>query len=369
METDNQGAGAGLECPQNPILQQDLEAVAAGLASLEAFAGKTIYITGAAGVIGGMATRALLYANRVHGLGVKVLAGVRSEERARQAFGPLLARPDFVPVAGDVTAPLEILGEVDYILHAAATTKSVEMVDHPVETVGGIVDGTRNVLELARRKSARVVYLSSMEVYGSPEAAGNLKEEAPVCLTPLAVRSGYPLGKALAENLCVAYSTEYGTEVVIARLGQCFGAGVPPEGNRVYGQFARSVLCGEDIVLHTQGEAVRSYCYLAEAVEALFLLLAKGEAGQAYNVANEGIECSVRQMAETAAGLYPEKNIRVRVDADGNTGQYNTASRLLLDCEKLRALGWQAKTGMDGMLRRMVESMRFNAKSANCGEP
>jgi dTDP-glucose 4,6-dehydratase len=74
--------------------------------------------------------------------------------------------------------------------------------------------------------------------------------------------------------------------VVITRLCQTFGAGVAYDDNRVFAQFARSVIEKKDIVLRTKGETYRNYCYTRDAVVALFLLLCKGRAGEVYNIAN-----------------------------------------------------------------------------------
>lgn len=111
------------------------------------------------------------------------------------------------------------------------------------------------------------------------------------------VRLSYPEGRRMSELLCNSYAEQYVLRVVTARLAQAFGAGVLPSENRVFTQFARSTMQGEDIVLHTTDQSEGNYVYAMDAVKAILLLLQKGEAKQAYNVANEDYQGNGRNGA------------------------------------------------------------------------
>lgn len=106
---------------------------------------------------------------------------------------------------------------------------------------------------LARKKHVEAfVYVSSMEVYGVFSNLGrDVTEEDMGFIDPLSVRSNYPESKRLCENMCVAYYQEYAVPVRIARLAQTFGAGILPGENRVFAQFVRSVMNGNDCIAHT----------------------------------------------------------------------------------------------------------------------
>ena len=189
-------------------------------------------------------------------------------------------------IVQDITKTLKTRDKVDFIIHTANTTSSKEYVEKPVETINSIVDGTRNILEFAKNKNVRgVVYLSSMEVYGENDFDREepLKEDDYGYINLLKTRNSYPEGKRLVENMCHGYSEEYNVPVKIARLCQTIGAGVDLEDKRVFAQFARNVVKGEDIVLCTEGEATRSYCYITDAVSAIFALLEKGHNVVAYD--------------------------------------------------------------------------------------
>ena len=156
---------------------------------------------------------------------------------------------------------------VDYIIHGASATSSKYFVSNPVETIYTALDGTSNILKFATEKKINgMVYLSSLEVYGTPEKDADLITENDYgYIEPLSVRSSYSEGKRMVECLCASYAHEYSVPVKIARLSQTFGPGVAYEDGRVFAEFARCALEQRDIVLHTQGHTVRSYCYTKDA--------------------------------------------------------------------------------------------------------
>ena len=165
--------------------------------------------------------------------------------------------------------------------------------------------------------------------------------------------------KRMAENLCVAYASEYGVPVKIARLAQTFGEGVRQEDNRVYAQFARAILEGRDIVLRTDGSASRCYCAVSDVVEAVRVLLAKGTDATPYTVANEATFCSVREMAERLIAAHPESGSRLAFDISEDAARsYPPPTRLRLDSSRLRALGWEPNVGLMEMFDRMMKGMR-----------
>jgi nucleoside-diphosphate-sugar epimerase len=164
------------------------------------------------------------------------------------------------------------------------------------------------------------------------------------------------MGKRMAENLCFNYFYQYGLPVKIARLAQTFGAGVPETDNRVFAQFARSAISKENIILHTDGSSVGNYCYSADAILGLIFILLKGANGEAYNVVNEELTMTIKQMAEFVAATVAEGSISVRYEIpESNIYGYAAATKNRLSSKKLCSLGWKPRYGMEEIYRRMID--------------
>jgi len=311
-------------------------------------------ITGGAGYVGSALIRHL-----AAGGGVSITGLVRD---LRKAQGIL---PSSVQVMqADLTdgaAVSQISGRWDHLIHCAGATRSRELTERPVEAVKSIVNTTQNIMELAKRSQPRsVVYLSSMEVYGSllceENARATEEDAAKGAVDLLCTRSCYPLGKRMAENICIGYYREYGVPVKIARLAQIFGKGVLPEETRVFAQFARAVRAGKDIVLHTPGRSLGNYCEIGDAVRGILTILKQGKNGEAYNVVNEQNTMTIREMAEMVCGKIAGGSIQVAYDIPReNIHGYAADTGLRLSGEKLMALGWRPQKNLEEMYRDMLE--------------
>ncbi len=347
----------------NQILEEDLTEAAKKLYD-PAFNGKTFFVTGATGLIGSQFCKALMKCNDLYDADITVVAYIRNRTKAATVFqGYDNEKLGFVK--GDLSSVPVYNGKVDYIVHGASVTSSKDFVNKPVETILTAIEGTNQILRFAyEKKVEKMVYLSSLEVYGTPDGTKEtIKENDYGFIEPLSVRSSYSEGKRMVENLCASCASEYGVPVCIARLSQTFGAGVDYNDGRVFAEFARCAIEGKDIVLHTDGSTVRTYCYTADALTAIGTLLLKGEVGAAYNVTNMNTSCSIKEMAELVAGLYPEQGISVRIEIpeDISSFGYNPQMIIRLDTEKLEALGWQPTVSMDEMFKRTIESMKGSA--------
>lgn len=348
----------------NTVFRKDLDDICEKSSiPFSEFDGRNILITGATGLIGFHIASAFLHYGQHSGNGPKVTAVVRNPEKAKAMFAGFEGT-NLKFIVSDIKESFTAEGEVDYIIHAASLTESRAFVNEPVETIHTAVWGTANLLELAKRKKVKsFVYLSSMEVYGTPDTDDKITENHGTDLNTMVVRTSYPESKRLCESMCRAYAGEYHIPVKVVRLTQTFGPGVTYDDSRVFAQFARCVIENKDIVLHTKGETKRSYLYTADAVTAILTVLLKGNNGTAYNAAKEETYCSIYEMARLVACKCAEGKIKVVIRQE-DTEQFGYAPvlKMNLDTQKLRNLGWSPKVDLEDMFSRLCESMRGNRK-------
>lgn len=346
---------------EGTVQQADMDCVVRELTIWEEYKGKTVFITGATGLIGAYLTRTFLYCNDKKNLNIHVVAAVRNREKAEKMYGVLLDRNDLELYVGDITKDIGYTNKVDYIFHTASVTASKLMVEQPVETLEIAYQGTKNVLEFARSQIiCSMVYISSMEVYGIPDESLEYVEEENLGYIDIAkARSSYSEGKRVCECLCNAYVSEFGLPVKTARLAQTFGAGILESDNRIYAQFARSVLRREDIVLHSDGTSEGNYCYISEVIEAILILAVRGKNGEAYNIVNEDNHMQIREMAELVVNKVAKGTIQVIYDIPENAQLYGYAPkvRMKLSGAKMRSLGWEPKVGLQESYERMIADL------------
>lgn len=318
-----------------------------------------VLVSGATGLIGKYLVRFL--AQYCH---CTVLVVVRDREKAHRLWADLEEQIEYID--SDIVELEASDRNVDYMIHGASVTSSRSFTTEPVETMYTSVEGSRRMLEFARKNPVKgFVFLSTMEVYGAPSTDDKIQELHGTDLNPMSVRSSYPESKRLCESMCAAYFSEYQVPIRVLRLTQTFGPGVAYDDSRVFAEFARCVLEQKDIVLHTKGETKRSYLYLADACTAILTVLTKGVSGEAYNGANEATYCSIKEMAELVSSQCTRQNIQVRVEANEAELErfgYAPVLKMNLDTAKLQALGWQPETGLADMYGRMIQSMADERK-------
>ncbi len=343
------------------VLDKDLHEIAENPMLMDFPDNSTILITGASGLIGSQIVKALALHNRIKEKNIKLIALLRNMEKAHKVFGSLIDNSEIQIYLRDITQNISIEEPVDYVVHCASATSSRYFVEKPVETIRTALAGTKNILEFARTKNVKkAVYLSSLEVYGTPDPAKHYVSETDYgYIDPIQVRSSYSEGKRMAECMCVSYASEYQVPVTIARLSQTFGAGVAYDDGRVFAEFARCVIEKKNIMLHTAGRTVRSYCYTKDAVNAILCLLLRGEPGEAYNVTNMDTAVSIREMAGLVSTLSPDSSTAVELDIPENIEAfgYNPEMVIRLDSRKLMKLGWQPTVGLREMYERLIQSM------------
>jgi len=324
--------------------------------------GSTVIISGASGFLPAYLVETLAELNR-RGAAIRIVGLVRTPEKARARLGHLAAN-GLELLTQDVAQPLhKDLPRGDYIIHAASQASPRFYGADPVGTLEANTTGTQQLLRHAHLSSSRAfLFFSSGEVYGVPaDDSRRLSETDFGYLDPATVRACYGESKRLGETMCLAWQHQYGVAARIVRPFHTYGPGMALDDGRVFADFVSDVLAGRDIVLKSDGLALRPFCYLADATAGFFTALLKGEPGQAYNVGNPDAEISIRDLATLLAGLFPDLGLKVSHHAApaSPVGYLKSqVARSVPDTSRIGRLGWQANTSLADGFRRTIEAMR-----------
>lgn len=315
----------------------------------------SVLITGASGLIGSNLVKVLAHVEKKRNLGIKVVAFVHNRQKADLVFKDMRGSTCLEIVEGDIQNGITYARDIDYLIHCASPTSSSFFQKKPVEVIRTAIDGTFSALEFACvHKAKGFVYLSTMEVYGTPLDDGKIKEDHASNIDLLSPRSSYPESKRMCENLCASYYSEYGLKTDIIRLTQTFGPGVAYDDQRVFAQFARSAVQNEDIVLATAGRTKRCYLYTADAVSAILIVMLRSKGGEAYNAAREDSYCSIREMADLVLRIADNGKHVIIKDESKDKSFYAPELRMNLDVSRLRSLGWYPGYDLEEAYKRLI---------------
>lgn len=343
----------------HPLYEADIEKILEANLPWNKLKQKHVLIAGATGMVGTVLVDALMRCNAKYGTGMQVTVLSRSEEKAKARLDDWWEHEAFRYIQGDVCASLSTGERYDYLIQAASNTHPLAYSGDPVGTMTANLFGTYQLLRYAAEtKAERFLFVSSVEIYGQNRGDAVRFEEGYCgyidCNT---LRAGYPESKRAAEALCQAFAAQYGLPVLIARLARVYGPTMRWDDSKASSQFIRKAVCDEDIVLKSAGQQIYSYCYAADAVEALLTILTKGTPGEAYNVADMSGDCTLREMASYLAEFAGRRVVYATPSVQEAAG-YSKADKALLDGRKLEKLGWRARVDIRAGLARTLRVLR-----------
>ncbi|MGN0345701.1 MAG: NAD-dependent epimerase/dehydratase family protein [Lachnospiraceae bacterium] len=339
------------------VEQRDIDIILNNPIDWEKFRNKTILVTGATGRLGMYFVEAINKADIDWNLNLTIIAMARNEKKLKEVFGQTLELPNIRTMVQDITEPICYDGPLHYIFHTAGAASPMDFTQAPVDTLWGHVQGTRNILELAREKGVeRIFYVSTVEIYGEWKSEEGIKETDFGPLHCDIARACYPEAKRLCETMLASYEAQYGIDYVGVRLCHTFGPGISLSDGRAFAEFIRNVLEGNDIVLQTDGSAERTYTYVADAIGAMLLAFTKGKE-KYYNIANLDNLISIRDLAELIASLDPKKKVKVQYAKDTEKKLKYLPFKLgIMNVDRIMALGWRPQVGLEDAFRYTIES-------------
>ena len=328
--------------------------------------GKILLITGGTGMIGKWMIDLLL-----RQVDCKVILLGRSEEKAKSRFDAghwESGRLQFVQ--WDSSHPTSLLqsnnlnnrtieqSPIDCIIHLASNTHPMAYATDPVSTVVMNVNAAKELLDLAvAKKCKRFVYASSVEIYGQNRGdCEKFKEDYCGYINSNTLRAGYPESKRCGEALCQAYIKQYGLDVVIPRIARVYGPTLLEDDTKALSQFIHNALDGKDIVLKSEGKQYFSYLHVADAVSGILTVTLKGACGEAYNIADEKSDITLRDLAALVAGQCGRKVV-FDIPESAEAAGFSPAMLARMDNEKLKGLGWRAEYSIQDGIEKTIRDL------------
>ena len=274
--------------------------------------GSTIFITGGTGFFGKWILESFIFINEKLHLNGKLIVLSRDPENF------LLQCPQFnhssiIFLKGDIRTFIFPEAKIDFIVHAATAPGVSFNIEQPLLMFDTIVDGTKNILELAKQKKVKaILHTSSGAVYGKqPSELTHVSEE--YIGSPDIYESGaaYGEGKRVAEMLCNLYFRNYNVPSKVARCFAFAGPYLPLDGHFAVGNFIKNILDGAAIKVNSDGTAIRSYMYAADLTVWLFTVLFKGNVCHPYNVGSEE-DLSIEDVAKIIAS-FSNKPVDIQI--------------------------------------------------------
>ncbi len=251
---------------------------------------KRVLVTGGAGFVGSNLCEFLL--NK--GFEVTCLDNLITGKRYN--ISQLLKNKKFKFVKADITKNIPIKGKVDWVFNLACPASPIWYRKFPIETMKVSTVGVINVLDFAKKNKARVLHTSTSEVYGDPLEHPQ-KETYWGHVNPNGLRSCYDEGKRAAESIIMDYKREYGLDVKIIRIFNTYGPKMHKDDGRVVSSFITEALSGKPISIFGDGTQTRSFQYVSDLIEGMWLVINKENFVGPVNIGNPQ-EFTVLELAE-----------------------------------------------------------------------
>lgn len=330
------------------LYQEDIRQILANnkMALLE---GKGILVTGATGMLGVCLIDALMANGNIN-----VIAVGRSREKAKERLEEYYNCENFLFVEQDVIQPLPADLKPDYIIIGASNTHPLAYSTQPINTILTNVEGTRNALDLAVKCNAKVLFLSSVDVYGDSLDNHPFKEEDTGRLNLSTARAGYTEAKRLCEALCQSYIAEKNLDVKIARLCRIFGPTMLMTDSKASSQFIKNALSNEDIILKSEGNQCYSYMYVADAASAILHIMLDGKIGTAYNVSSALCDIKLKDFAAICSTVV-KRRVLFDVSSEEERKGYGNTNCALLDNSRLKSIGFVPQYNIEDAICRTLK--------------
>jgi len=240
----------------------------------------------------------------------------------------------------------------DYYIHLASIASAKVYLERPLDCIDANVNGTRDVLELARHgdKCQSVLNFSSVQIYGEPLIVPTPEEYWGNCDCK-GLNAPYDQSKRLGETLCQVYWRMYNVKTKIVRPFNIYGPGENLDDGRIVPTLINCCLTGKPFTIYGSGQSTRSFLYISDAILQSMSVMLDGQDGEPYNVGDGDSEITLNQLVEFARN---EIHGQLNVKHVPNPAR-ETVTRRRPVTTKIEALAGRPKVSLaDGLARTYI---------------
>jgi UDP-glucuronate decarboxylase len=308
--------------------------------NLQELRGTKILVTGCTGFIPGALTDFLIYLNSAHNFGIEITGLCRTEKKAKQKFGDRI-KIDCAEKIKDY--PFD--RKYDVVFHAASPASRISFA-HTDDLLQTNVVATQKIIDNECAKM--LIYFSSGEVYGGDSQTPS-EETRILNIFPEKTSSSYAIFKMAGEHLC-ALSFARKKDIKVARIFHTYGHGISLYDGRIQSDLIGDAVNRKDLVLQSDGEAKRSFCYISDTIAALLFLTLCAKDELVFNVGNSE---QVHKIKDFGSTLGQIAKLKFQAGASTDTNRF-VGSFSAPNTDKLKSLGWRPQVELrEGLIRTL----------------
>ena len=261
----------------------------------------TILVTGGAGFIGRHLCKKLLEneENQIICLDNLITGSLRNIKEFEK-------NPNFCFINHDIIEPFE-LPIIHEIYHLACIASPDKYKIHSLETLNTCFIGTKNILNLAKKYNAKLLFTSTSEIYGDPNVHPQ-PEEYFGNVNTMGERSCYDEGKRIGETLIYEYRNKFNLNLKVVRLFNTYGSYMDINDGRVITNFIKQIINKDSLYIYGDGKQTRSFCYIDDMIKGLISMMNSNELGP-INLGNPYCEITLNDLV-----IVFEKIINYKLD-------------------------------------------------------
>ena len=247
----------------------------------------------------------------------------------------------------------KLVAECDYVVHLAAALGVLNIVNKPLESLKTNLQGSEIVLEAADKYKKPVLIASTSEVYGKNDKVPLNEEDDRIIGHPLKSRWSYSEAKAVDESLAYFYYLENKLPIRIVRLFNTVGPRQVGNYGMVVPRFVSAALKNQSLQVYGNGDQIRCFCHVDDAVRALLLVMDSDKAvGNVFNIGNNQ-QISILELAKKIIEITGSRSEIVKIPySEAYPEGFEDMQRRVPDISKIkRVLGWTPLIKLDQIIK------------------